>query len=154
MSESTRRITQVARHEYRAALRSRVLVILIAILVASTIGSVLIGASDYAAQLADYNTYRAAAEAQGLTRIAPSPLAVLALLRGALEYIEILGAIIAITLGYLSRLPRTRQPDPAPAAVPAADRRRARHRQLSGRARHLRHRDRRHWARRRRRPSV
>ncbi|GEP35048.1 hypothetical protein NSZ01_28160 [Nocardioides szechwanensis] len=102
MSESTRRITQVARHEYRAALRSRVLVILIAILVASTIGSVLIGASDYAAQLADYNTYRAAAEAQGLTRIAPSPLAVLALLRGALEYIEILGAIIAITLGYLS----------------------------------------------------
>ncbi|WP_310529650.1 ABC transporter permease subunit [Nocardioides sp.] len=102
MSESTRRITQVARHEYRAALRSRVLVILIAILVASTIGSVLIGASDYAAQLADYNNYRAAASAQGLTRIAPSPLAVLSLLRGVLEYLEILGAIIAITLGYLS----------------------------------------------------
>jgi ABC-type transport system involved in multi-copper enzyme maturation permease subunit len=111
MSESTRRVVQMARHEYRAALRSRVLVILIAILVASTVGSVLIGASDYAAQLADYNAYRAAAEAQGLTRIAPSPLAVLALLRGALEYLEILGAIIAITLGYLSvsreRLNRT-----------------------------------------------
>jgi ABC-type transport system involved in multi-copper enzyme maturation permease subunit len=102
MSESTRRITHVARHEYRAALRSRVLIVLIAILVTSTVGSVLIGASDYAAQLTDYNDYRAAATAQGLTRIAPFPLAVLSLLRGALEYLEILGAIFAITLGYLS----------------------------------------------------
>lgn len=102
MSESTNRILQVARHEYRAAVRSRVLTVLLAILVVSTASSVLIGATDYAAQLAEYDAYRAAAQAQGLTRIAPSPLAVLSLLRGAFEYLEIIGAIIAITLGYLS----------------------------------------------------
>lgn len=33
-----------------------------------------------------------------MTRIAPSPLAVLSLLRGAFEYLEIIGAIIAITI--------------------------------------------------------
>ncbi len=102
MNESTKRILQVAGHEYRAAVRSRALTVLLAILVTATAVSVLIGATDYAAQLAEYDAYRAAAQAQGLTRIAPSPLAVLSLLRGAFEYLEIIGAIIAITLGYLS----------------------------------------------------
>ena len=102
MSESRTRVLQVARHEYRAALRSRVLTVLLVILVAATAVSVFVGAKDYASQLAEYDAYRAAAQAQGLTRIAPSPLAVLSLLRGAFEYLEIIGAIIAITLGYLS----------------------------------------------------
>ena len=102
MSESTTRILQVARHEYRSAVRSRALTLLLAILVVATAVSVFVGATDYAAQLAEYDAYRAAAQAQGLTRIAPSPLAVLSLLRGAFEYLEIIGAIIAITLGYLS----------------------------------------------------
>ena len=102
MSESSNRILQVARHEYRAAVRSRALTVLLAILIVATAVSVLIAATDYAAQLAEYDAYRAAAEAQGLTRIAPSPLAVLSLLRGAFEYLEIIGAIIAITLGYVS----------------------------------------------------
>lgn len=102
MNESSTRVLQVARHEYRAALRSRVLTVLLIILVAATAVSVFVGATDYASQLAEYDAYRAAARAQGLTRIAPSPLAVLSLLRGAFEYLEIIGAIIAITLGYLS----------------------------------------------------
>ncbi len=102
MSESRARILEVARHEYRAAVRSRALTVLLAILVVATVVSVLVGAREYAAQLADYEAYRAAAEAQGLTRVAPSPLAVLSLLQGAFEYLEIIGAIIAITLGYLS----------------------------------------------------
>lgn len=102
MSESSTRILQVARHEYRAAVRSRVLTVLLAILVTATAVSVFVGATDYASQLAEYDAYRAAAQAQGLTRIAPSPLAVLSLLRGAFEYLEIVGAVIAITLGYLS----------------------------------------------------
>ena len=102
MSESLRRSIQIARHEYRTAVRSRVLAVLLCILVVATAFSVLVGATDYAAQLAEYDAYRAAAQAQGLTRIAPSPLAVLSLLRAAFEYLEIIGAIIAITLGYLS----------------------------------------------------
>lgn len=102
MSDSMRRIFRVAQHEYRAAIRSRILLALLLILIIATAVSVYVGALDYASQLAEYNAYRAAAEAQGLTRIAPSPLAVLSLLRGGYEYLEIIGAIIAIALGYLS----------------------------------------------------
>ncbi len=92
----------IARHEYRAAARSRLLISLGAILVAVTVASVYIGSVDYASQLADYEAYKAAATAGGLDRIAPSPLAPLSLLRGAMEYLEIVGAVIAIALGYLS----------------------------------------------------
>lgn len=96
------RIMALARHEHRAAVRSRVLVGLLAVLVVTTIASVYIAAVDYRSQLADYQAYRSAAQARGLQRIAPSPLALLSLLRGAMEYLEIIGAVIAITLGYLS----------------------------------------------------
>jgi len=96
------RVLALARHEYRAAARSRVLLGLLAVLVLTTIASVYIGAVDYRSQLADYQAYRAAAQSSGLQRIAPSPLALLSLLRGAMEYLEIIGAVIAITLGYLS----------------------------------------------------
>jgi len=92
----------LARHEYRAAARSRVLVTLTAVLVLTTIASVYIGAVDYRSRLADYQAYLDAARAGGITQVAPSPLALLSLLRGAVEYLEIIGAVIAITLGYLS----------------------------------------------------
>ncbi|MCB0993483.1 MAG: ABC transporter permease subunit [Acidimicrobiales bacterium] len=101
-SPSRTRIVTVARHEYRAAVRNRLLVTLAGILVAVTIASVYIASADYASQLADYNAYRDAATASGLDRIAPSPLAPLSLLRGAIEYVEIIGAVIAIAIGYLS----------------------------------------------------
>ena len=96
------RIVTLARHEYRAAVRSRALVALLAVLVLTTVASVYIGAADYRSQLADYNAYKAAAQAGGITQIPPAPLALLSLLRGAMEYLEIIGAVIAITLGYLS----------------------------------------------------
>ena len=102
MNDSRTRIMTLARHEYRAAIRSRVLVALIGVLVLVTVVSVYIAAADYRGQLADYEAYRRAAAAGGVQRIAPSPLALLSLLRGAMEYIEIIGAIIAIALGYLS----------------------------------------------------
>jgi len=102
MSSALRRVRTLAHHEYRAAARSKVLVSLLTILVVVTIVSVYIGSVQYRSQLADYLTYRTAAQANGLTRVAPSPLALLTLLRGAMEYIEIIGALIAITLGYLS----------------------------------------------------
>lgn len=92
----------LAHHEYRAALRSKVLVTLLTVLVVVTVTSVLIGALDYRSALADYEAYRQAAIAGGVARVAPSPLQLLSLLRGAMEYIEIVGALIAIVLGYLS----------------------------------------------------
>lgn len=104
VATSTRRdrVLALAAHEYRAAVRSRVLLVLLAILVGLTIVSVYIAATGYAAQLADYQAYVAAAKANGVNLTAPSPLVLLDLLRGAFEYIEIIGAVIAITLGYLS----------------------------------------------------
>ncbi len=96
------RIFTLARHEYRAAVRSRILVALVAIVVAITAISVYVGSVDYRSKLADYEAYKAAAQAGGITQIAPSLLAPLSLLRGSFEYLEIIGAVIAITLGYLT----------------------------------------------------
>ena len=102
MPERRARILTLARHEYRAATRSRVLLALVVILVAVTAASVYIAAAGYRSELADYETYRQAAEAGGIQRIAPSPLRLLSLLQGAMEYVEILGAIIGIAVGFLS----------------------------------------------------
>jgi ABC-2 type transport system permease protein len=103
MANSARhRILAIARHEYRAAARSRILVVLLGILIAVTAGSVIIASAEYASRLADYQAYVDAAVAGGVTQIAPSPLAPLSLLRGAMEYLEIIGAVIAIALGYLT----------------------------------------------------
>ena len=102
MSDSTTRILTLARHEYRSAVRSKILIVLLGILVTVTAVSVYIASVDYADKLADYQAYVDAATTSGLDRIAPSPLAALSLLRGAFEYLEIIGAVIAITLGYLT----------------------------------------------------
>jgi ABC-type transport system involved in multi-copper enzyme maturation permease subunit len=103
VASSTRsRVLAIARHEYRAAVRSRILVLLLGILVTVTAASVIIASVEYASRLADYEAYRAAAQAGGITQIAPSPLAPLSLLRGAIEYLEVIGAVIAIALGYLT----------------------------------------------------
>jgi ABC-type transport system involved in multi-copper enzyme maturation permease subunit len=102
MTDSRRRIVALARHEYRAAVRSRILVTLLTILVIVTIVSVYVASVAHRSQVADYEAYRSAAQANGLDRIAPSPLAPMSLLRGAIEYLQIIGAVIAITLGYLA----------------------------------------------------
>ncbi|MEZ5258216.1 MAG: ABC transporter permease subunit [Ilumatobacteraceae bacterium] len=96
------RITALARHEVRAAARSGILVALLGILVTVTTVSVIIAAVDYHSQLADYQRYVDAATTGGVQQIAPSPLRPLSLLRSSIEYLEIIGAVIAITLGYLS----------------------------------------------------
>lgn len=110
-SGRTQRVMTMAGHEYRAAVRSRVFLALTAVLSIATIASVYVAAVDYRSQLADYLAYKAAAQASGIDQVAPPPFALLALLRGAFEYLEIIGAVIAITLGYLSvsreRLGRT-----------------------------------------------
>ncbi len=102
MSSSRSRVTTLARHEYRAAVRSRALVSLLLILAVVTLVSIYIAATAYRSALADYEAYVSAAQAGGVQLVAPSPLRLLSLLRGAIEYIEIIGAIIAITLGYLT----------------------------------------------------
>ena len=99
-----------------------------------TAASVYVAAADYRGKLADYQAYRAAAISEGLKRIAPIAVGVAVAALGAMEYIEIIGAIIAITLGYLS-VNRERVNRTSPLIrSPARHRRRARHRQHARRA--------------------
>jgi ABC-type transport system involved in multi-copper enzyme maturation permease subunit len=99
---NSQRILTLAKHEYRSALRSRILVALLGILIVVTIASVYIASVTHRSQVADYQAYRTAAQASGLAKIAPSPLAPMSLLRGGFEYLQIVGAVIAIALGFLS----------------------------------------------------
>ncbi len=99
---SLSRIRALAGHECRAAVRSRILVALLGILVLATVASVYVASVTHRSQVADYQAYRVAAAASGLDRVAPSPLAPLSLLRGGFEYLQIVGAVVAVALGYLA----------------------------------------------------
>lgn len=101
MQPVTSRILTLAKHEYRSAVRSKVLLTLIASMVIVTTVSIVIASYDFSAQLADYAKYKAAAQGAGLGKIAPPTLFPLQLLRASIEYIQIIGAVIAIALGYL-----------------------------------------------------
>ncbi len=99
---TSRTILALAGHEYRSAVRSRVLLLLIFSMVVITAGAITIASYDFRAQLADYHAYVRDATAAGVTTIAPPQLFPLQLLRGVLEYVQIIGAVLAIGLGYLS----------------------------------------------------
>jgi ABC-type transport system involved in multi-copper enzyme maturation permease subunit len=96
------RLLALAAHDYRAAVRSRVLAALLVTLLVVTTVSVLIAAFDYQTKIDDYERYKAAAAAAGIETVAPLPLRPLQLLRSVVEYLEIVGAVFAIALGYLS----------------------------------------------------
>ena len=95
-------VLTLAAHEYRSAVRSRVLGLLIISMVLVTAGSITIAAYDFQAQLADYKAYLDQAAASGVGAALPPQLFPLQLLRGVIEYVQIIGAVIAIGLGYLS----------------------------------------------------
>lgn len=95
-------VVALARHEYRSALRSGVLLLLILSMVLVTAGSIAIASFDFRAQVADYQAYFAQAKAAGAAVTAAPQFLPLQLLRGMIEYIEIIGAVLAIGLGYLA----------------------------------------------------
>jgi ABC-2 type transport system permease protein len=96
------RLLALAGHDYRAAVRNRILAALLLTLLVVTTVSVLVAAFDYQTKIDDYERYKAAATAAGVANVAPLPLRPLQLLRSVVEYLEIVGAVIAIALGYLS----------------------------------------------------
>ena len=96
------RIVTLAVHEYRSAVRSRVLALLILSMVLITAGSIVIAAYDFKAELAGYKAYLNQVKATGVAVTAAPQLFPLQLLRGTIEYVQIIGAVIAIGLGYLS----------------------------------------------------
>ena len=95
-------VLTLARHEYRSAVRSGVLILLILSMVIVAAGAITIASYDFRAQVADYAAYLAQAKAAGAAITAPPQFFPLQLLRGVIEYIQIIGAVIAIGLGYLS----------------------------------------------------
>ena len=95
-------VITLARHEYRSAVRSGVLILLILSMVIVAAGAITIASYDFRAQVADYAAYLAQAKAAGAAITAPPQFFPLQLLRGVIEYIQIIGAVIAIGLGYLS----------------------------------------------------
>lgn len=98
----TTRVATIAAHEFRSVVRSRVLVLLVLSMVVVAGASITIAAFDFRAELATYTAYVAQATAAGLTTIAAPQLFPLQLLRGVIEYIQIIGAVVGIGLGYLS----------------------------------------------------
>ncbi|MCU1636491.1 MAG: hypothetical protein JWQ68_1730 [Cryobacterium sp.] len=81
--------------------RDRLFAVLISFLTVVTLISVAVGAVDFRSQVDAYNLYVADLAASG-AGVAPAPpqLFPLQLLRGGIEYLEILGALFAIVLGY------------------------------------------------------
>lgn len=96
------RLLTLAGHDYRSAVRNRVLAALLVTLIVVTTVSVLIAAFDYQTKIDDYTAYKDAAAAAGITNVAPLQVKPLQLLRPVVEYVEFVGGVIAIALGYLS----------------------------------------------------
>jgi ABC-2 type transport system permease protein len=67
-----------------------------------TAASITIASYDFRAQLSDYKAYVEAARAAGTQVTAPLQLFPLQLLRGVIEYVQIIGAVLGIGLGYMS----------------------------------------------------
>lgn len=95
-------VLTLAGHEYRAAVRSRVLVLLIASMVVIAAVSITIASYDFKAQVADYQAYLDQLKASGGAVAVRPQLFPLQLMRGVVEYIQIIGAVIGIGLGYLT----------------------------------------------------
>lgn len=90
----------VFRKEMGDALRSKLVVLLVAGLGAIAILSVIVAAAAYHAKVVDYQHYLdALAQAGGTPPTAPLFFP-LQLLRGAVEYLEIIGSIVAVVIGY------------------------------------------------------
>jgi len=90
----------IFRKEMRDALRSRLVLLLVLGLGVIAIVSVIVGAAAYHTKVLDYQHYLEALKQAGGTPSAAPLYFALQLLRGAVEYLEVIGAIIAIVLGY------------------------------------------------------
>lgn len=93
----------LGRKEIRDAIRSRRFLVLVLILSGALVTSVWIGSLSFGIKMHDYNLYLNALPTQLKAQALKSPqLFPLTLLRGGLEYLEILGALFAFLIGYSS----------------------------------------------------
>jgi ABC-2 type transport system permease protein len=81
--------------------RGRFFPLLLGLLALVMVLSVVVAAADFRIRLADYNAYVEALRQSGSAVVpAPGQLFPLQLLRGSIEYLELLGALFAIIIGY------------------------------------------------------
>ena len=91
----------IAQKELLDLRRDRLFAVLIGFLAVATLISVAVAAASFRTQLDAYNLYVQQLTASGGTSTPAAPqLFPLQLLRGGVEYLEILGALFAIVLGY------------------------------------------------------
>ena len=91
----------VARKELLDIRRNRFLAVLLAFLVVAVILSTVVAATAFRVSLADYQAYLEALRRSGSSvEAAPPGLFPLQLLRGGIEYVELIGALFAVVLGY------------------------------------------------------
>lgn len=90
----------LAKKELTELRRNRLLILLFGFLALAVILSVVVASADFRLKIADYRHYLDALKAAGSTATAPAPqLFPLQLLRGGMEYLEIIGSLFAVVLG-------------------------------------------------------
>jgi ABC-2 type transport system permease protein len=93
----------IARKEYKDALRSRLFLVVLLLLVGLTATSILVSSLMFQAQLIEYRSaVQILAELGKVPSELPPHLFPLTLLRGFVDYLEIIGAILGVLLGYFS----------------------------------------------------
>lgn len=91
----------IARHELLLLRRDRLFLVLLLFLIGAALLSVVVAAAAYRGDLEAYHSYVQQLRASGSSVVPAAPqLFALQQLRGAVEYLEILGALLAIVLGY------------------------------------------------------
>ncbi len=93
----------VMRKELLDLRRNRLVTIVLGLVLAAVVVSVYISSLAFASRMAQYNAYVAALKQAGSTVVPAQPqLFPLQLMRGSIEYIEIIGGLFAVILGYVA----------------------------------------------------
>jgi ABC-2 type transport system permease protein len=91
----------IARKEFRSAFRNRLFLTITALFLALSVLSVYIGSTTKRAEMRIYEERMSALTAQGATGLPPAPeIHTLTILSNLTEYVAIVGAILAVILGY------------------------------------------------------
>jgi ABC-2 type transport system permease protein len=97
------KVATIARKEFRDILRSRLLLIVILFIAVVTVTSILVSSLVFQSQVSQYNESLNILKELGKAPAGPAPeLFPLNLLRGVIDYIEIIGAVLGMLLGYLT----------------------------------------------------
>ena len=90
----------IFRKELKDALRSRLFLFLVGGLCAIAVLSLVVASAAFRAKVVDYQSYVAELKQAGIAAVPPPQFFPLQMLRATIEYLEIVGAIVAIVIGY------------------------------------------------------